>query len=183
MLLIGSFGKDGKYFDDCVQSVSNFPLEIGAYFLIVNISSAYAGHWGHERVRNNQWDLKYRLFRFRNEWFYLLTGEINCFSEFSKEDNKIPNMVAISGVIDSCDKSYLYVGMLVDFHFDKDGNLDRLLITEAQRRDLVRDKSNKIAANKLDKRFYPIDGDYFILKYSEIKNLNIRYIYFEKEDR
>jgi hypothetical protein len=180
MLLIGSFGKDSKNFDYCIQSVADSPVPIGIYFLIVNGLSAYIGHASHECVRKHKWDLKYKFFRFRNEWFYLLTGEINCFAEHVQEKNGKPDMVAISGVIDCHDKSYLYVGRVVDFHFDKEGNLDRMLINEAQRRELCHDKKSNTSLRELKKRFYPIDGNYFILKYSEVKNLNIKYMYYEK---
>jgi hypothetical protein len=185
MLLIGSFGKDSKSFEYCIQSVTDSPVYIGIYFLVVNGLSACIGHVAHECVRKFEWDWKYKFFRFRNEWYYLLTGEINCFAEYAKEKerNWKPDMVAISGVIDSHDKSYLYVGRVVDFHFDKEGNLDRILINEAQRRELGQDKKSTDSPKKMKQRFYPIDGDYFILKYSEVKNLNIMYMYYEKIEK
>ena len=33
----------------------------------------------------------------------------------------------------------------------------------------------------IEKRFYPIDGTYFVIKYSEIKNLNVQFIELDLE--
>jgi hypothetical protein len=180
MLLTGSFGKDYQYFEYCMHSITEYPIAIGTYFLMVNALSACIGHLAHECIREREWDWKYKFFRFRNDWYYLLTGEIMRFAENAKEGNELPDMVVVSGVIDSHDKSYLYVGRVFDFHFDKEGNLDRILIKEAQRRELWQDKNSRALPKNLKARYYSIDGDYFILKYSELRNLNIRYQYYVK---
>ena len=57
-----------------------------------------------------------------------------------------------------------------------EGNIDRLVITNAMRREISKDKDSKEADTDLLKRFYPIDGDYFVLKYSEVKNLNVQFL-------
>jgi hypothetical protein len=54
---------------------------------------------------------------------------------------------------------------------NKEGNIDRLVLVSASRRMLQNDKG--VVEESI--RFYPIDGHYFVLKYNEVKNLNIEY--------
>ena len=55
------------------------------------------------------------------------------------------------------------------------GELDRLLLTQTQRRKLADDRSLD-GSNADAVRFYPIAGDIFVLRYSEIKPLNVSYL-------
>ncbi len=43
------------------------------------------------------------------------------------------------------------------------------------------EKDKKTQEDNLADRFYPIDGHYFVLKYLEIKSLNIQFIKLELE--
>jgi hypothetical protein len=73
--------------------------------------------------------------------------------------------------------SELYVGVLDDFFFDSDGNLDRLILQNVARRPLSADK-NKAGPEigTTDERFYDIDGDSFVLRYQDVKTLNVQYV-------
>lgn len=55
------------------------------------------------------------------------------------------------------------------------GELDRLLLTQTQRRTLADDRAQD-GSNADAIRFYPIAGDIFVLPYSEIKTLNVSYL-------
>ena len=75
--------------------------------------------------------------------------------------------------------SYLYTGVLDDYEVNEDGQLDRLLLVQAQRRTLGSDREYDAENDKYleDKtRFYPIAGDVFVLRYEEIKTLNVSYL-------
>lgn len=63
--------------------------------------------------------------------------------------------------------------MLNDFYFDKEGQLDRLILQNVKRRPMSADKT---AGGEPADRFYPIDGDSFVLRYSEAITLNIQYV-------
>nr|WP_132459939.1 hypothetical protein [Paraburkholderia sp. BL8N3] len=75
--------------------------------------------------------------------------------------------------------SYLYTGVLDGYEVNEDGQLDRLLLVQAQRRKLESDRQyDEISDQYLDAaaRFYPIAGDVFVLRYDEIKTLNVTYV-------
>jgi hypothetical protein len=108
---------------------------------------------------------RFKFFRIDNPWVYLFIG-LNW-----KEDQSKPDGVKIAATIEIAGDSYLYMGVLEDFYFNKEGNLDRLVLGQASRRILQHDKGKA----KEQERFYPINGHYFVLKYSEIKSLNIEY--------
>ena len=71
---------------------------------------------------------------------------------------------------------YISIGSLVDYEFDRTGQLDRLVLKETSRRLLSRDKRSLVKANKEssdDDRFYPIESRYFIIRYEDICTLSI----------
>jgi len=120
-----------------------------------------------------------RLLRFYGApWYYLLTG-----ADFEK--NKAPDLISISAIVDVGGSPFLYVGFLAEFFLDHDGKLDRVVLEQVIRRPIHADKTHSQAATNAqgesdDKerwtRFYPVDGDYFVLRYSEVTTLNIEYI-------
>ena len=92
--------------------------------------------------------------------------------------------------------SYIYYGTLDAFYFNDEGQLDRLILIGVARRKLNADYQTQGSEIVLDNntqeqsekeslpgpRFYDIEGDRFIIKYEEIKNINIEYYYVEEFD-
>jgi hypothetical protein len=117
------------------------------------------------------------IFRFNQApWYYLLTG-----ADFERK--KEPDLISISAIVEIAGEAYLYTGILDEFFVDADGQLDRLILQEVMRRPIKADKqSDKPDAWYDSSRFYPVDGDNFILRYSETITLNIQYIEFIKEN-
>lgn len=109
------------------------------------------------------------IFRFHDApWYYLLTG-----ADFS-EDEK-PDFIMISAIVEVAKDAVLYVGILDNFFFDADGNLDRLILQGVARRPLSADKNKIEEVGISEQRFYDIDGDYFVLRYQDVKTLNVQY--------
>lgn len=107
------------------------------------------------------------VFRFHDApWYYLLTG-----ADFTKDDQ--PDMIIVSGIVEVAKEAVLYVGVLDDFYFDSEGQLDRLILQKVSRRPLASDKPMDGSGSH---RFYPIDGDNFVLRYSEAITLNVQYV-------
>ncbi|THC39983.1 hypothetical protein [Massilia sp. Mn16-1_5] len=111
------------------------------------------------------------VFRFHDApWYYLLTG-----ADFTEDEQ--PDLIFISAIVEVAKEAVLYVGILDDFYFDSEGQLDRLILQGVLRRPLSRDKSTEPGADEEGKeRFYPIDGDNFVLRYSEAITLNVQYV-------
>jgi hypothetical protein len=73
--------------------------------------------------------------------------------------------------------AYLYTGVLDECFFAPDGTLDRLVLEMAMRRPFSGDKeSTDETTEQKYERFYKITGDYLVLRYSEIKTLNIEFV-------
>jgi len=153
-----------------IQLIANNFISISSYFISLYIFSWFTGYFLHYLIVRFNWDEKTWLrfiFRLESEWYYLFKGY----------DRGKPDSMFIAATIEFAGQGYIYSGILEDFILDQYGNMDRLVITDAQRRFIGNDK------NKCDQeieRFYPIDGDYFVLKYSEIRTLNVSFIKLEK---
>lgn len=112
------------------------------------------------------------VFRFtKAPWYYLLSG-----ADFDVDH--VPDFIAVSAIVNIGGQPILFTGILGDFFLDKDGNLDRVVLKEVMRRPLSKDKDGEAEGPQLE-RFYPIEGDYFVLRYSEAITLNIEYIKLE----
>ncbi|MGE6106049.1 hypothetical protein ACLHZT_20965, partial [Aeromonas veronii] len=72
---------------------------------------------------------------------------------------------------------FAYYGFLDDFYLDQDGQLDRIVLFDVYRRDI---KSDDNGENNTE-RYYQIKGDRLILKYSQIINMNLEYLYIYEE--
>ena len=109
-------------------------------------------------------------------WYYLLTG-----ADFEQEE--LPDLIKVAAVVDVAGQPVLYQGFLEDFYFTPDGALDRLVLQGVGRRPLSGDKSLDAAPGDpaAEERFYPVEGDYFVLRYAEAITLNIQYLRLEEE--
>ena len=89
--------------------------------------------------------------------------------------------------MDSNGSSFLYYGVLEDFYLDSSGQLNRVVLSDAMRRPIESDDSNSsftstYSSSNATTRFYDIKGDRLILKYEDIKNINIEYLYIIEEE-
>ncbi|WP_160160785.1 hypothetical protein [Legionella sainthelensi] len=89
-------------------------------------------------------------------------------------------IIVVSAVLEVAGQGYLYRGELEDFYFDREGGLERLILRNASRRKIENDKTAPENA-AIENRFYPIDGTYFVLKYSQITNLNVQFLELDPE--
>lgn len=109
-------------------------------------------------------------------WYYLLTG-----ADFEKDNE--PDFISISAIVNVAGEPFLYNGVLDEFFVDSEGNLDRLVLEQVMRRPMAADKATDSKdAGIAAPRFYQVDGDYFVLRYSEAITLNIQYIKLEEVD-
>jgi hypothetical protein len=111
------------------------------------------------------------IFRFHGApWYYLLTG-----ADFETKDE--PDFIVVSAIVNVAGKAVLYVGVLDEFFVDSEGQLDRLVLQEVMRRPIASDKgATEPEEDDHTSRFYDIDGDYFVLRYSETITLNVQYV-------
>jgi hypothetical protein len=186
--LIGSHS-DPKLFARILDETASSAGLISTYFVVLYVISGLSGITASLFVRWAGWDRKYPFFRFDNEWNYLFTGEVR---EFTADPGTLAPISGtfLSVVLEIGGTAYLYVGILDDYYLDRTGSLDRFLLRKAVRREFSEDRllldepsgGDAADAGPVDlepERFYPIDGDYFVVKYADIKNLNIKYLYVD----
>ncbi|RQW83309.1 MAG: hypothetical protein EHM79_16470 [Geobacter sp.] len=111
------------------------------------------------------------LVKFDTPWYYLFNGY---------QENFDIDGVVVSAIVEIDKNPYLYTGLLKEYFFAPDGTLDRLVLEMAMRRPISKDRnSDEETGENPDERFYEITGDYFVLRYSEIKTLNIEFVRVE----
>lgn len=177
-LLSGNFGPNAQTYRYALDSIANNTLPIAAYFLSLTGAAAIGGRFGHYLVRKTSLDRRTQIFRFKNEWYYLLSGEVLSFHE--NNDRREVDGVFLSAVVDHAKESFLYRGIVRDWSFDAEGNLDSIRLSQAHRRKLESDKTDTSQPKPgeyvgPDDRYYQIRGDLFVLRYDEMKTINLDY--------
>lgn len=157
------------------KNLNDFALPILLYHLSMWIGSALTGKLLKQTVRYFGLDRRMSLLRFQNSWHYIFTGE---FIEFPTSNKSLTKdrvedieLIYIDALVQTQEGSVLYEGILVDYELSKEGGLESISLDQVQRRFLRDDRRKSFKAPK----HYQIPGDLFLLKYSEIKNLNFSY--------
>jgi hypothetical protein len=157
------------------------PMAGVSYFAAINalaIVSAFAlrtivQHWELDRAGS----FLARWVRGDAPWYYLFSG-------LDHPNDDAIDGAAIAAIVEFKEGSYLYTGLLADYEVNEQGQLDRLLLVQAQRRKLGDDRVfDEASRNHIDNkgRFYPIAGDIFVLRYDEIKTLNVSYFLLRED--
>jgi len=167
-LLVLISGVQGKEYSAVLSALTMGQLFYSAIYLLIIYFTAYiCGRFFRLLIIQFELD-RYPIFEIDSPWYYLFKG-------YEWEDGK-PGGVQIAAILEMSGKCFLYVGILQNFFLNSDGNIDRLVLTNAMRRKIYKDKKPDEPKTDLSKRFYPIDGNYFVLKYAEVKNLNVQFI-------
>jgi hypothetical protein len=111
-------------------------------------------------------------YAFDTPWYYELTGKLS--------ETQDAELIKLSCLVESNNTSFLYYGVLEDFYLDSNGQLNRVVLSGAMRRLIESDDSESTTPPTT--RFYEIKGDRLILKYEDIKNINIEYLYIIEEE-
>ncbi len=186
------FGRDQVEFPRALDALVASPSRIFAYLASLYGCSWLAGEACLRIVRGRKLDLKYRRIRFDHEWHYLLRGEAPDFPDPGYNQTLVPTTgfqgkaafaedclaTVVAAVVDFKETSYVYLGIVVDYYFDEQGNLDRLLLSTVKRRKLMDHEGDSAeqGSNPAAERFQEIRGYYFVLRMSELRTLNIDYI-------
>jgi hypothetical protein len=169
-------GDKSANLDSAIAEVATDPWHPGIFFASLYVFAIIAGFG--LRYAVTRWRLDRRgaplanFLRFDTPWYYLFTGY---------DRATPPDGVAIGAVVCLGSTAYLYTGVLVEYFLDDQGQLNRLVLASAARRQLSDDQASEGGADRdqplvYEERFYPIEGDYFVLRYSEVLTLNVRYL-------
>lgn len=191
-----------------VVRIARAPHLVLSYFLFTSAGSIALGYLLHWVVRTFYLDLQFQIFQFDNEWFYLFSGEAlilngspekRTYSSVRLFKNRFQvDTVYASAIVEQGGTAILYWGVLADYFFDRQGRLEKFVLQRVQRRLLSEDRRpppllsgtlsstmNKVPLRTspiVDDRFYEVDGDFFVIHMSEVKNLNLDYLVLAKSE-
>ena len=146
-------------------------INVLLYAIYSIVLAAVLGSILYKLIRWFNLDLKVPSFRFLNHWHYYFKGEILRTPEFkmAKRGDVISTEVDLM-LKDDDGKSNLFSGLLTHYTLKNCNELDTLYLTGATR------FSQSKSANK------QIPGDIFIVPFSTVQNLNIRYNFQVRQD-
>jgi hypothetical protein len=170
-LLVGQFGKDQVLLTEILDRLPQVQGAYAAYFAVTAIGAYILGMGLHWIVRRFGWDRKVAFLRFPNDWHYALDPGAN--QQFG-----VTPEVFLSTVVDQKNDAYLYRGVVSDWQLDRTGGLERVELKNAYRRLLKDDRpENQPHQPQADQRYYPIVGERLILRMSEMRTINIQYVF------
>ena len=164
-LLAGEYGKDGAEFSHLSNNMYQYIHRIAVYFICILLIAELFGILLRKIVWNYKLDVRIpTLFRYRNRWLYLLTGR----DQLHLED---PHITVVDALTELGSGTKLYRGLVVGFTSNENGDLEDLYLG-----DTFRGKFVELASGEQLFDWQDIPGDFFILKYEDIKNLNISFL-------
>lgn len=188
VLLIGGGAGSSEDLPSAIAATVESPFRVVGYFLSILIFSGLLGLVAHILVRKWRLDRKTKALRFKNEWHYLLSGEVLEFSEFQPlERQGIVDGVYLSAIVKHGRSDVLYRGIVADWLLDSKGDLDRILLRGAHRRNLEndrapgQDRNNDDPAYQDDPRYYDIEGNFLVVRYQELTTINIEYVFVDED--
>ncbi len=154
------------------QQIERALTPLLTYQMIILTGAYGLGNLVRFGIRKSKLDRRFRVFRFPNKWYYILSGECLDFPHVKDSYYNI-SYTAVDVLCKVNNLSYIYTGELFDFYVDPDGELNSLHLRYANRQLLT-----ETSVSPLDP--YAIPGKYTIIPGSNIINLNIRYISLEE---
>jgi hypothetical protein len=141
------------------------------YCTFVMTVSFFAGHVSRKIIRLLKFDRKFKLFRFTNDWHYLLSGEFLDFPEVPDHPEEV-SFKLVNALTAVGSQQMIYIGELIHFTLSDEGGLENIVLKDAKRR-LLQD-------DLVENRYYEIPGRYITIPYKTIININVRYFYLEE---
>ncbi len=170
-LMLGQYGDKQDLLKNIIETIPNLQFGYFLYFVVINLFAYIIGLFFHWLVRTNRWDNTYNFLRFPNEWYYMLDPEPN------RKQNNLP-VVWLSTVVDHKEASYLYRGIVSDWQLDRIGGLEKVELANAMRRTLKDDRPiEELHKPQGDGRYYKIEGMRFMIRYADMKTVNLFYAF------
>lgn len=147
-------------------------LIVLAYAIYSVALAAFTGALFYKAVRIFELDLHFPSFRFLNHWHYYFRGEILKTSDFRHNSlNKVISTEVDLMLKDNDGKSNLFSGLLSQYTLNGKNELENIYLTGTSR------YAQSTNGMKL------IPGDIFIVPFSTVQNMNIRYNYQVRHQR
>lgn len=172
--LLGILSSNETLVKSSIYQIDNLKFEIIAFQIVINSTSFILGYKIRDYVLDKSIDARYKFFRYKNIWHYLLTGKFILFkrSQIKLNKDKVEDIdiTYIDSVVSIGGETNFYSGVLVDYELSDDGNLELLYLKDASKKSLE------------ESDFKKIEGHTLVLKYDNIINLNIVFIQIEENE-
>lgn len=172
------------------------------FIYIVNVFgiSSLLGFLSSRFIRARKWDMKYKLFRFKNQWYYIFSGEVLNMRKFEEahkaslnnnktfeQDTFMTYADILLSVSEANDSKELYTGYVVDYDLMSDDitQLDKIYLIDTHRYKKKEKKYDKNGVEIVEasdenssksRNRIKVPGDIFILNAKNIVNINLTYI-------
>lgn len=160
---------------DSVSGGFSYVQDNFLYFVFYNILALAFGFIGgllsNKLVLFARLDRRFTLLRFSNQWEYLMTGKCLDFPSYEGSSDYV-DYVFVDVLTKANEKSIIYVGRLEEYYLGEQGKLDSLVLSSPKRRLLEEDDNKAIETSE---KYYSIPSDLFIIPFSDIVNINLRY--------
>ncbi|MCF6353481.1 MAG: hypothetical protein L3J06_10765 [Cyclobacteriaceae bacterium] len=174
-VLLGTLLTDVSRSSPLFLNIQNYSANIFYYNITLLIFSSALGYLSKKIIRIWKWDRKIKLFRFKNSWHYVITGEFFEFPSTSMNlnTNKVEDieLVYCDTLVETSEGAIIYDGILVDYELSKAGGLSSISLTNVERRFISEDKR---------KESYSIPGHILIIPNESIINVNFSYYKLEE---
>jgi hypothetical protein len=172
-LLAGEYGNAGTGRDDgfthILRSLAANKFYLILYYGLVLVTALLVGLGIRRLVWKKELDVKWSWLRYRSDWLYRLMGR-GQMKGVPHDDVDSWIDVLTDQPTEVPGKALLYRGLVAGFTTEEDGSLRDLVLTSARRGEFrVQD------GDKREFEWTLIPGDFFVLSYSRVKNMNITY--------
>src|SRR5690606_8824236 len=195
LLFCLSFGISlGQFLDKATQYLNyltsgRFPpisendfMLIMQYVGMVVVFSIVIGLLSHWTIRTFKLDVKFENFKLTDHWYYLFSGEIT--EKISKRPTngyKVVQTLVDVLVKENNGDCNLYTGLWAHHISTVKGELDTLYLIDVKKAKIQEDPEAVQAAGaeqpESTSKWEEVSGDFFIIPYSNVLNLNVRYVY------
>lgn len=192
-LATGNFGKDNRWLELAIQDLMTRAPVYALYFLVSTIGAYFAGVALHRAILAYDIRFRKRTLAFYNEWHYVLTPAHNRepYPPGSPNARLVePDAIYLTTLVDIKDKGgvYLFKGLVQDYQYASNGDLDYVILEQTQRRPLHPAAPDGTGVGTTEtapaehaaadpKGYYSIDGNRFVIRRSEMITLNFAPMY------
>lgn len=179
LTLFAGQAKDNEQFQGAINWIAENRAILVEYFISLCTSCWLLGRVVHIVVRRLKIDMKFPSWRYASQWHYLLSGE--CIDFYERANNKPPRVtssidtICVATILTEIDKHpYLYFGKVQKYTTDSSGELETLILESCARTTIA--ELDKVPPDD----GIMIDAHFFIIRYSEIRNISLNY--YNKRD-
>lgn len=159
------------------RPITDHVNSIALYFLSLAIVSAAGGWILKIIIRASRRDRKWSWFTYDNKWAYIFSGDVLDMSQYNKNpevSSKDANIKLVDVSVKSGDQ-LIYSGVLIDHQLNDNNSVDYIVLSKPVIIEKWREEDTATKKISFLEKRKKIDSNFFIIPYSDILNLNIRY--------